>query len=423
MEEDAMKKGELEFEKAITKCGAPLWVLPMPHTKSVAMGVLVHAGTREEEWPKEAGIAHALEHMLFQGNTRLLDSQAVAAEVENTGGALNAWTSKEMTFYDRMLPASELETGARSLESQIRESLLRPENIVSEMKNIVQEIHMYHDSPSHWCRDLFETAAYGAHPLAKETLGTEEAVTAFTQNDFRVFMQRLYYPKNYTFIVVGNTTLEEATRAFDRAFTETDSRAKHSRLEDVSSTAEASIIVRERDIKQAHVALGATISGARDDSTKTLEFFEAMLDGGSSFPLFQEVRDRRGLCYTVDADIEPWSDRGLFQIYIGTHADRVHEALDCIHATIESSYTDRKLFERARRFLLGRTAIMFSSPGTILRQAASDIGLLGKPRTLAEIHDEINAETPEKVEKAVEMHLLDRARYTYAYVVPHGTKV
>ena len=124
---------DMRFENVMTKCGAPLYIFRMPHVESVAVGVLVFAGTRDEVWPKEAGIAHALEHMVFQGNERLTDSRAVAAEIEAVGGVLNAWTSKEMTFYFRVVPSDSLNVATQSLGSQLNTSLFQPEKITPEM--------------------------------------------------------------------------------------------------------------------------------------------------------------------------------------------------------------------------------------------------------------------------------------------------
>src|SRR3989344_1762959 len=130
----------MKFESAMTSHGAPLYVFSMPQVQSIAVGVLVFAGTRDESWPKEAGIAHALEHMVFQGNARLGNSQAISAEIEDTGGMVNAWTAKEMTFYHRVVPDHAFGVAAQSLASQLSASLFRQADIDKEMKNVVEEI-------------------------------------------------------------------------------------------------------------------------------------------------------------------------------------------------------------------------------------------------------------------------------------------
>ncbi|HEY4519894.1 MAG TPA: pitrilysin family protein [Candidatus Paceibacterota bacterium] len=419
-----MKGNTMKFERTVTKSGAPLFVFSMPHVENLAVGVLVNAGTRDEVWPKEAGIAHALEHMVFQGNARLFDSLSVSSEIETIGGMLNAWTTKEMTLYYNVVPKDSLQISADSIGSMLNTSLFRPENIATEMKNVVQEIKRANDSPDGFCRDMFEEVLYGQHPLGKRTLGTEESVLAFGRNDFLAFMKRLYYPKNCTFIVVGNTTLEEAEKAFDSAFPSAHGpNTKHAREHASSIVSAKKHGVFERDIKQANVCLGVTIGAGRDLDTEALEFFKAMIDGGMSFPLFQEVRDKRGLCYSIGADITPWSDCGQFQIYVGTNAETMDEAIHCIHEVMKNSSNDAHLFARAKTYLLGSTAISFTSPAAILQHAATDIAFLGTPRSPAEIRNDIEKQTPEGVLGAVQKHLLDPASYSYAYVVPPGTKI
>ncbi|MCI0550710.1 MAG: insulinase family protein, partial [Anaerolineae bacterium] len=198
------------FERTTTKHGIPLYVFPMPYVESVALGVLVFAGTRDETWPKQAGIAHALEHMLFQGNKRLPNQHAIAAEIEDVGGVVNAWTNNEVTMYYRVMPRTALGIAVDSLASQLTTPLFRDENIKLEMMNIVQEIGMCHDDPGVFCQMQFEETVFGQHPLGKNTLGTAESVSNFSPDDFGEFHGAHYRPANYVFIVVGNTTLGEA---------------------------------------------------------------------------------------------------------------------------------------------------------------------------------------------------------------------
>lgn len=419
-----MKGNKVKFEHAVTKSGAPLYVLTMPHVESVAVGVLVNAGTRDEIIPKEAGIAHALEHMVFQGNGRLPDSLSVSSEIETIGGMLNAWTSKEMTLYHNAVPKEFLQTSVNSIGSMLNTSLFRAENIATEMKNVVQEIKRANDAPDGFCRDMFEEVLYGKHPLGKRTLGTEESVLAFRVDDFVKYMERLYYPQNYTFIVVGNATLKEAESAFNQAFGGVrEPLVKYRREHSPSITRAKKYEVFERDIEQANVCLGVTVGTGHDPETEALEFFKAMIDGGMSFPLFQEVRDKRGLCYSISADITPWSDCGQFQIYVGTNPETMDEAIACIHDVIKNSSNDAPLFARAKTYLLGSTATSFTSPSAILQHAATDITFLGTPRSPSEIRSDIEKQTPEGVLRAVQKYLLDPKQYSYAYVVPKGTKV
>jgi len=415
----------MRFEHTVTRHGSPLYVFPMPHVGSVAVGVLVFAGTRDEKWPHDAGLAHALEHMLFQGNKRLTSSREITEEIEIEGGGVNAWTAKEMTFYHRIVPASAFEVAVNSLCSQMTTPLFREVDVVKEMKNVVQEIRRAYDSPASFCQRYFDCVVYGTHPLGKDTLGTEEAVLAFRNSDFHIFHTLYYHPKNFVFIVAGNTTLSEAERAFNSADFGMSTRCgKNERPKSaLLNTLPSSEVVERENVQQANVCFGVHIGPSDDPDTKALGFYSAMLDGGMSFPLFQEVRDKHGLCYAVSADITPWTDYGMFRLYIGTAPDRVSEAVECIHGVVQRCSHDEVLFEKARKYLLGSNAISFSSPSAVLSRAAQDIVFSGKPKSPAEIEQEIREQTLAGVQQAVGRYLEHRDHYSYMYVVPQGTKI
>ncbi|MDP3646253.1 MAG: pitrilysin family protein [bacterium] len=413
----------MKFQKAITTCGAPLYVFPMPHVDSVAIGVLVHAGTRDER-PSEHGIAHALEHMVFQGNERLPSSQAIASEIETIGGNLNAFTSQEMTFYFRVVPDEALHVGVDSLASQLTTSLFREKNIESEMRNVVQEIKRAHDNHVGFCGRLFNKTIFGESALGKDVLGTEQSVLGFCRDDFLKFSHDFYHPENYTFIVIGKTSVQKALSVFNRAFSKTlKDRTKNVRIDDRRIFPRGVHNNVVRDIAQANIYLGTAIDSPSGDERKALEFYTKMIDGGMSFPLFQEVRDKRGLCYAVHAGLDTFTDCEVFEVYVGTEPSRVQEAITCIHEVVAQSCTE-ELFKRARTYLLGHNKVsLFSDPVAILTQAARDIVLLGEPRSPAEFRRDIEKQTLEGVRGAVERHLLDPNTYSYAYVGPPGTKV
>lgn len=412
----------MKFQETETRHGSKLYVLPMPHVRSVAVGVLVYAGTRDEYWPKEAGIAHALEHMVFKGNWRLPDSKAIAEEIEACGGSLNAFTCKEMTFFHRVVPDHAFKTAVESLTSQITLPIFRPEDIVSEMKNVTQEIRMRHDEPTGFCYRRFEELLFEGHPLQKTTLGTEEAVLGFDTAAFEHFHRSYYYPKNYVFIVVGNTTLADAEAALNATDLGSvfESRGRNER----QTCTVSPVVTRrvfERDIKQAHLYMGVRIGASMDNETKSLDMFRTMIGGGMSFPLFQEVRDRRGLCYRISASITPWTDSGEFSLYIGTDPKRLTEAWQCIHEVMARAAEDPALFEKARNRTIGRNAVDFDNPVQVLRQAAFDILFEDAPKSPREIEDELRAETFADVRDAAVKHVLDRSRYVCACIAAPGT--
>lgn len=410
----------MKFEKAVTEHGVPLYVFSMPHVASVATGVLIHAGTRDEDWPSEAGLAHAFEHMVFKENSRLKNSEAISGEIEDRGGVVNAWTDKEMTFYHRIVPYHDFETGVRSISSQLESSLFRDEDIKKEMKSIAEEIRMYSDNPIALCVRAIDSVVYGNHPLGKDTLGSIESVTSFGQDDFLYWQKHFCCLNNYVFLAVGNVTLDDAIEVFNRTSfgPNTGTRNKRKSIFEINQDNKVKVI--ERDIKQTNVCLGTAIGSASDDETKALDLYTAMIGGGMSFPLFQEVRDKRGLCYHVKASLEPWSDRGIFTVYVGT--ERPREAIDCIKNVIWDNRANENLFDKAKRFVIGENDIKFCDPVQILMRAAMETIFSGSPKSPEEINEEVRSIKLSTVTSAVKRYL-HPDNLSYVYVVPKGTKI
>lgn len=412
----------MAFQKLETRHGVPVYVFPMPHVQSVAVGVLVFAGSRDEIYPHEAGLAHAFEHMVFQGNTRLGSNKMIAEELEAHGGSVNAWTWNEMTFYHRVAPDYAFDVAVNSIASQITDSLFRPEDITKEMKNIVQEIRRSFDNPASFCGHLFDKAIFGNHPLGKIVLGSEETVSKFTRDDFLLWQNKFYYAGNYVFLVVGNIDSSTALKVFDRVALLSISRARNTRPLIAEISGAVPKIVAEREIEQAHIHLGTPIGPASETESKLLEFYTYMLDGGMSFPLFQEVRDKRGLCYAVSADVLRWSDRGVFQVYVGTDAARVNEATDCVKEVVWNYRRDEALLERTKKMINGRNAISFSNPSSVLQRAAVDVVFSGSPQSPEEIRQEIDGFMIDEIAAVVEKYLRPE-NFSYAYVIPKGAQI
>lgn len=412
----------MQFERAITRHGMPLYVFNMPHVTSVAAGVLVRAGTRDEQWPEQAGLAHAFEHMVFQGNSRVKNSKEISEEIEVHGGVVNAWTWKEMTFYPRIVPDHVFDVAIKSLASQVTTPLFRARDIKKEMKNVVEEIKRAEDNPSQFCGRIISEVVYGDHPIGKDTLGTIESVTSFRKSDFVDWQENLYHSGNYVFLVVGNVTIERALEVINRVSFGKKRGDRNNRAIVSEINQDKNMKIVERDIKQANIRFGVAIGAGSDTDTKALDLYESMMSGGMSFPLFQEVRDKRGLCYSVGAMIIPWSDRGIFQLYIGTDSSKIKEAIKCIKDVVWKNRANKALFEKAKGLLLGRNAIKFSSPGAIINQAAVETIFSGEPKSPEEIAEDIRSVELSDVTSAVERYLAPD-NFSYAYVVPKGTKI
>jgi predicted Zn-dependent peptidase len=358
--------------------------MTLPFSQVVSLGVLVKVGTRDEVWPEEAGLAHALEHMLFQGTENFPTSLDLTAHVERVGGDLNAFTSSEFTFFHATVPAGRPSRACDVLVEQILRPRFPSKQIGPEMGNITQEIREKVDSPtdhvSRQARELF----FDGHPLGRNTLGTETSVQSFTQGHFRRFWEKWYGDANLVFIAVGNISPESALRAFAQGFSgRSDGGESNHRpplIAELPSSTPGSLHRIKREIKQVH----GRLSWLGPPSFRWLECsamttLSVMAGGGKSFPLFQEIRNRLGLCYSIGISFESFSDVGQLTVRVATDPNRYEQALEAIRQVMRRLREDQKLFEIALEARLGKESRRYESAEQILRRAAWDIVRGGRP--------------------------------------------
>jgi len=413
---------ELNFTETKTKSGVTLWILSSTNFNSVAVGVIVKCGTRDEIWPKEAGIAHALEHMHLQGTKNFPNNLKTTEYIEEIGGRINAFTNNERTLYFVRVPSSYAERGIRIISEQIKNAII-PENKISiEMKNVVQEIKKKNDSPQGFLWTISQKFIYDDHPVGRETLGLEESVLAFKQKDFLNFKQRYYNSSNYVFVVVGNITEDAAVELFDKYF-ENDSDIKSNIREEKSVMPKIDRqFVYNKELNQLHISIDALIGRGQDKDSLYLEFFRDMISGGMSFPLFQEVRDKRGLCYSIWASIVKRTDVGSFNVYIGTDPKRYREAIDATIGVIEKAKSDINLLNKVKNLKLGKFMLSYENTEDILMRTINDILFLGRPRGFEEIKKEIDEVTIENIKQAVDKYLGSEMIYT-TFLAPKDFKI
>ncbi len=402
-----MKMKNLKFEKLKTKSGTSLFILNLPHNNAIASGVLIKAGTRDEIWPKEAGLAHALEHMSFQATKKFKNSQEVSSYLEEIGGYLNAFTSQEGIFFHNVVPKEYFERAIISLNELVNNSLIPQDKIKIEMRNIAEEIKMYFDNPVSYINMEALEFIYGKHPLGKNVLGTVKSVLSLKQEDFFNFKRRYFNSNNYIFVCVGNVKSENALKLFNEYFEKIPGQSNKRLLEEPLKTTKKTLIKTRKDITQTQVLLLTPTVKAKSFEAKVLDLYSTMLSGGMSFPLFQELRDKRGLCYHTSASLDEFSDSSLFSIYIGTDPKKYQEAIKVALEIINSNKNNQKLMDKAKDLTLGRLSLVFDDPKSILNLTVSDILIGEEPKTYNQIKEEIEKISINDIEKAVDNYLLN----------------
>ncbi|HEX2024514.1 MAG TPA: pitrilysin family protein [Acidimicrobiales bacterium] len=315
----------------------------MPGSHSVTTGYWVDAGSRDEE-PAIAGASHFLEHLLFKG-TATRSARDIAESIEAVGGDMNAFTTKEYTsFYTRLLD-DDLDLGLDILSDIMWAPAFRPEEIEAERQVILEEILMHEDEPSDLVHELFNDALFPGHPLGRPVLGDRSTITAMTRDAINEYFEALYRPESIVVAAAGNVDHDRVVAGVEKRF---DGRlgARPPRQRPALPPAR-SVVVHNRPTEQAHLVVGMRALDRADDDRFTLSVLNQVLGGGMSSRLFQEIREKRGLVYSVYSYRAAYVESGALAIYAGTSPGRAHEVLELIDEELdrllESGVSEREL--------------------------------------------------------------------------------
>src|SRR5262245_56568098 len=303
----------------------------VPAMRSVSFGIWVGVGSRDET-RQLSGVSHFLEHLLFKGTTRrtALD---ISSEIEAVGGETNAFTTKEYTcYYARVLDA-DLPLAIDVVCDLVTNSVLADADVETERGVILEEIARHDDEPGDEVHDLFAEAVYGGHALARQVSGTVETISGMTRRQIQTFYGKRYSAPSIVVAAAGNldhTKVVKLVKAgFDRAerFGGEAEPAAHRPAGPIVPVRGRQFSVRSKDTEQAHLVLGGA-GLARDDERRfALAALNNVLGGGMSSRLFQEIREKRGLAYSVYSYTSQYADSGLFAVYAGCAPGKVDEVL------------------------------------------------------------------------------------------------
>lgn len=362
----------------------------MPGLESAAIGVWVMAGARHET-EAENGIAHFLEHMAFKG-TRRRSALQIAEAIEDVGGYINAYTSREATaFYARVL-RQDVPLALDVVADILREPLFEPREIEIERGVILQEIGQALDTPDDIIFDWLQEQAYPDHPLGRTILGAEARVRGFARDDLTAFVDRHYRPGRMVLAAAG---------AVDHAALVRDAEAYFGDMPgaDAGPAAPARFEGGERrrvkSLEQAHLALAFEGPDYTDPRIHAAQIYASALGGSMSSRLFQEIRERRGLCYTIYSQAGAYSDTGMMTIYAGTAGEQMQ---DLARLTIDemkraaSDFSAAEL-ERARAQIKAGMLMGLESPSNRAERLARMLQIWGRVPPLDEVIGRIDAVT------------------------------
>lgn len=313
----------------------------IPGALAASAGVWVGVGSRDE--PAElSGVSHFLEHLLFKGTTTR-SARAIAEAIDRVGGEMNAFTTKESTAYYARLPAPDLRLGLEVLGDVLTDPALRDADVESERTVILEELAADDDAPEDRAHVLAFESLFPDHPLGRETAGTRETVAAIAPEDVRAFFARWYRPPTMVVAVAGPHRHDDVVAEVERCFAgaaaaSADGPVRPTRVP--PSPEVRALAVQRRRTEQAHLVVGFRGPDRDDPDREALDVLNHTLGGGMSSRLFEEIRERRGLAYSVFSAPSTYSDAGALSVYAGTSPGHLDEVLDLVDAELDRLMSD-----------------------------------------------------------------------------------
>ena len=360
----------------------------MPGLQSASVGVWVGAGGRHEA-TEQNGIAHFLEHMAFKGTARR-NALQIAEEIEDVGGYINAYTSREVTAYYARVLKEDVPLAVDLIGDIVQNPVFDPREIEIERGVILQEIGQALDTPDDIIFDWLQEAAYPEQPIGRTILGPSERVSAFTEADLRRFTGQHYGPGQMILAAAGAVDHDAILRMAEEAFGHLPAQPQADAAPGLYRGGEFRQV---RDLEQAHLALAFDQPGYRDDAIYTAQVFAGAMGGGMSSRLFQEAREKRGLCYTIFASIGACSDTGLMTIYAGTGGEDVGALAELTIDELRRAAEDMTEVEiaRARAQMKAGMLMGLESPSSRAERLARVVAIWDRVPPLAEVIAKIDA--------------------------------
>ncbi len=390
--------------KTILANGVKIVSKKMPYARSVSMGVWVSVGARDES-ESESGLSHFIEHMIFKGTARRSAFQ-IAKEFDAIGGQTNAFTSMEHTCYHARVIDSQVETMVEILSDIFLNSLFDPAEVERERPIICQEIGMVEDSPEEYVHVLSGRNLWGNHPLGRSILGSRENVIRFDASTIKSFFRRFYHPERIIISVAGNVDHQRFVELVGPAFeTIAPSGSLPARTTPV---VKARVRTHRRELEQEHICLSTPGLSVTDSKRFVFCLLNTILGGNMSSRLFQQIREQRGLAYSVYSFMSSHVDTGMFGIYTGVDPRYTMEAVDLMVASLrrlKAEHVSADELKDAKEFTKGNLLLAAESVDNQMVRLAQNEYHFQRFIPINQVVEQIDAVTSE--------HIMDLARHLF----------
>ncbi len=384
------------IRKITLENGVTLLTEDVSHVRSVAVGVWVNVGSRDED-TSVSGISHFIEHLIFKGTEKRTAKQ-IAEALDAVGGQLNAFTTKEYTCYYAKVLDEHFDLALDVLTDMIFGSRFAAPDIDREKNVIIEEIKMYEDAPDELVHDVFASTLWQGHALGRPIIGQAEVIGGMTRDSIITYYSKHYIPTNMVVSVAGNIDHDAVGEKIRKAFDKVRGTSVSRVLMEPSPKRE--ITCRSKDTEQVHICAGAPGLPLDHQKIYVFQLVNTILGGGLSSRLFQEIREQRGLVYSVYSYHSSYHDAGLFCIYVGLSKQNVEPAMDLIIKEVrdiqKNGVTEVEL-RRAKDQLKGNLLLSLESVNTRMSRLGKSQLYLGKVVPPEEIVAKVEKVTGEDI--------------------------
>ncbi len=403
--------------------GATIVTSEIPTAESVALGIFVNVGGRHEP-RKLAGISHFLEHMLFKG-TPTRSALEISRAIEGRGGGINAYTQEDGTCYHARLPYEHLEKAFDVLNDMYRNATIAEDDFKRERDVIIEEIKMYKDLPQAVVMERMQEAMFMGHALGVPLAGDEKSLRGMTRQTLLDYKARAYVPGATIYAFAGRLSHDRCVALVERAnsgvrrakvlpFKPVDNRVRQQRL-----------TVTHKEIEQVHAIAGFRVFGRHDDRRSALRVLNVLLGENMSSRLFQSVRERNGMCYSINSHYQFFAETGIFAISAGLDAQRALAALRLtareVRRVVEKPIGAAEL-KRVKEYLLGTVRLSLESVEGQMAYVASSAQNYGRVVPPSEMLAKLKAVTADDV-RSVACDIFEPSRMTLSLVTPRDLSV
>jgi predicted Zn-dependent peptidase len=381
------------FDKTTLANGTRVVTSRMDHVHSASIIFNYSVGSRFEA-DEQAGISHVLEHMLFKGTEKRPDPAQISSEIEGVGGILNAATGRESTNYWAKIPSTHLELAFDVLSDILRHSTFPDDELEKERYVIFEEIRGINDTPDDLVHDVIDEVIWDNQPVGRSIIGTEETVGGISANDLRTFLDRHYRPERLVIAVAGKVDHDEVVELAERYFGDmpTGEGEQFTPAEHHQTAPKVRLVTRPTE--QAHLCIGHPAIPYTDERRYSQGMLDAILSSGMSSRLFQEIREKRGLVYSVYGYFRQYADAGQGVVYAGTDLQRVDETIEAILVELEKLRREEvpaDELQRTKELRKGRILMGMEDSRSVAGWIGSQELTFGEILTPEEVMDKIDA--------------------------------